>query len=85
MWIEHLLISNDLVSDLESYYSEWYNTLADHIHCYRNGQTLFWFHDAFTGGELQISTQISEERVARFCHAVAPTYRQVLSELNHSD
>lgn len=79
-WTEHLLISEQLVADLESYYSQWYYTLADHIHCYRSGKTLLWFHDAFTGGELQIAANIPEERVARFCHAVAPTYRHVPSE-----
>jgi hypothetical protein len=78
-WVEHVIISADLVADIETYHSEWYHTPADHVHCYRDGKLLFWFHDAFTGGDLQISPEISEERVSRFCRALAPRYHHVSS------
>ena len=80
VWAEHLRLSAELIADLELYYAQWYHPLAEHIHGYQSGRTLFWFHDAFTGGDLQISPAISQERVARFCHAVAPRYHLVSPE-----
>ena len=77
VWTEHLRLSAELVADLELYYAQWCYPLAEHIHSYRSGHTLFWFHDAFTGGELQIAPDIPQERVARLCHAVAPRYHLV--------
>lgn len=74
LWIRHLRTSEKLISDIEAYHTKWYSKPAEHIHCYRRGKLLFWFHDAFTGGEMQISTSITQEQVARFCHDVGPRY-----------
>lgn len=82
LWIEHLSLSPEFVAAIESYYTHWYQTLGEHLHCYRAGKLLFWFHDAFTGGHLQISADIPEESVARFCRAMAPKHALVFSESN---
>jgi hypothetical protein len=76
-WIEHISLTDRFIEEAEKIYLEWYSPMADHIHCYRDGKLLFWFHDAFTGGPLQISREIPEEKISNFCRALAPRHKMV--------
>ena len=75
-WVEHIALTDRFIAETEKFYLEWHSPMADHVHCYRDGKLLFWFHDAFTGGNMRISPEIPEEKVARFCKALAPHYER---------
>ncbi|MEZ0276599.1 MAG: hypothetical protein ACAH88_16935 [Roseimicrobium sp.] len=74
VWTEHLTFGPPLLDSMEKFYGAWNYNYAHHVHGYLRGKLIFWFHDAFIGGELLISPEVSEENVRAFCADMAPKY-----------
>jgi len=76
-WSAHCLYTQAMQKDLEAYFADWNTPIADNIVCYRQGKLLLWFHDAFTGGELLLSSDYDQNKIATFCTAMRPTFQFV--------
>lgn len=74
-WTGHYWYSPALQKDLNTYFEKWNSPIADNLACYRRGELLLWFHDAFAGGDLQLAGTFAETRVSQFCSAMAPVFR----------
>lgn len=74
-WTEHLQFDNSLVHAFERFFHRWNSPYADHVHGYHQGELIFWFHDAFSGGDMHVSGKIDAERVQLFCADLAPKAR----------
>lgn len=76
-WSAHCLYTQAMQKDLEAYFADWNTPIADNIVCYRQGELLLWFHDAFTGGVLQLSSGYDQNQITTFCTAMRPTFQFV--------
>jgi hypothetical protein len=80
LWSAHCLYTQAMQKDLKTYFQAWNTPMADNIVCYHRGKLLLWFHDALTGGDLQLADSFSKDQVARFCAAMSPPFELILSE-----
>ena len=73
-WTEHLNFGEPLIASIEEFFCQWNFPYTHHVHGYHRGKLIFWFHDAFRGGDLQISPEYSEGQIERFCLELAPKF-----------
>lgn len=78
VWTGHFLINKNLKQAFRRHFIKWNFAIADDIVCYRRGELLLWFHDAFSGGDLHISGSYSKNEIAGFCLAMAPVFESVV-------
>lgn len=76
-WSAHCLYTQAMQKNMDAYFAEWNSPIADNIVCYRQGELLLWFHDAFTGGELLLSSVYDQDQITTFCTAMLPTFHFV--------
>jgi hypothetical protein len=74
-WTEHLTFGDDLINAFEYFFARWNFSYAEHVHGYHAGQLIFWFHDAFTGGDMHICSEVDANQVEAFCADLAPKAR----------
>ncbi len=77
-WSRHCLYTPAMQKGLADSFGVWNTPMADNIVCYCRGELLLWFHDALTGGELQLAERYTQEEVARFCAAMSPRFEAVM-------
>lgn len=75
VWTEHLRFGDSLVEAFECFFDRWNFPYADHVHGYHEGELIFWFHDAFGGGEMHVNPKIDAARVQMFCTDLSPKAR----------
>jgi len=76
VWIEQVRFTSAFAECFVSFQHDHFKSVKfEHLHGFsKTNQMLFWFHDAFTGGDLALARTISASRLRRFCLKLGPQY-----------
>jgi hypothetical protein len=63
----------EFVARLERFFHEQpRDFLCDHLDCYCDGEMMFWFHDAFAGGDMALNRKIKRASIQAFGRQLGP-------------
>ena len=74
--LDHYVIASQGLFEELVRLSHWKDkaSLFDSLNCYHQGKMLFYFHDAFTGGELLLHRSIRRTTVRSLCRDLSPSF-----------
>jgi len=76
VWTEQIQFTESFAKDFEEFqFNNHKKARFDHLAGFSvSKRMLFWFHDAFSGGELAIARSVSKARLQHFCLELGPHY-----------
>lgn len=78
IWTEQIQFTESFAKGFEEFqYNNHGKARFDHLSGFSaSKRMLFWFHDAFTGGDLAVASSVSKARLQKFCLELGPLYKR---------